>query len=482
MVGTVLSLLYDEMVRIWCYRWTAIITAIVLFFAGAAYIVRMPDNYDAWAQIYVPRQTSLSAAAANVSLGAEYGGTYVVQKTLLNDQNLGKVAEQLNPMLSQLSPAERQSAIRSLRNKIEVVPDNGDGFTEFHYTATNPVRAYNVVRLVLAQFVSGTQDRAQRDFSQADVFLDAQIAIYQRKLNESHAKIAAFHARYGDSATLATDTAEEADAAGEVENARAAYTAALARDGSGDAPLQGQIAALEDRIAALRLQYTDQYPDVIAARQQLAQLQQRAAQPSKAGGNSAVAAARGQLAAAQARLRRARFRPTLPPQIAAQEADLKRSDDVLRNAYQELMARREAAQMSLAVYGANNSAKFQVTNQPTIPASPSGPNRPLLLLLAVLAAIAGGVGAAYLRGAITGVFVAPRELEEAFQLPVIGTISWEKTWHTGEVVQSSRNVAVFVTFGVILLVATVLVSVSTSPWLQAIFHQYSTTLFPDFVK
>ena len=44
MVGTVLSLLYDEVVRIWCYRWTAIVTAIVLFVAGAAYVVRMPDS------------------------------------------------------------------------------------------------------------------------------------------------------------------------------------------------------------------------------------------------------------------------------------------------------------------------------------------------------------------------------------------------------------------------------------------------------
>ncbi len=480
MVGTVLSLLYDEVVRIWCYRWTAIITAIILFVAGAAYVVRMPDVYDAWAQIYVNKQTPLAAAAQNMSLGAEYGSTYVIQKTLLNDESLGKVAEQLNPTLSRLSPGARQAAIGSLRNRISIVADGGDGFTEFHYTATDPVRAYRVVQTLLNQFVSANQDRAQRDLGQADVFLDAQIAVYQRKLAESQRKLAAFHQRYGDSAA-ATDTEEEESAASDVENARAVYNVALARDGAGS-PAQAQIAALEDRIAALRLQYTDQYPDVIAARQQLAQLQQRASQATKAGENPAVAAARGQLAAAQARLRRARFHPGLPPQIAAQEADLKRTDDMLRNSYQELLSRREAAQMSLAVYGANNSAKFQVTNQPTIPVFPSGPNRPLFLGLAVLAAIAGGVGAAYLRGAITGVFVAPRELEEAFQLPVIGTISWEQTWHTGEAVQSSRNVAVIVTFGIILLVATVLVSVSTSPWLQALFHEYSTSLFQGFVR
>jgi hypothetical protein len=172
----------------------------------------------------------------------------------------------------------------------------------------------------------------------------------------------------------------------------------------------------------------------------------------------------------------------LPPQVAAQEADLKRNDDMLRNSYQELLSRREAAKMSLAVYGANNAGKFQVTNQPTIPAAPSGPNRMLFLALALAAAIAGGVGAAFLRGAITGVFVAPRELEEAFQLPVIGTISWEQTWHTGEAVQGSRNVAVLATFGVILLVAAVLVSISTSPWLQAVYHDYSAPLLQNFVR
>jgi polysaccharide chain length determinant protein (PEP-CTERM system associated) len=481
MVGTVLSLLYDEVVRIWCYRWTAIVTAIVLFVAGAAYIVHMPDVYDSWAQIYVAKQTPLTAAAQNVSLvGEGYGSTYVVQKTLLNDDSLGKVAEQLNPNFSRLTPAARQGSIASLRNQIEIVPDNGDGFTEFHFKATEPVRAYRVVQLLLNQFVSANQDRAQQDLGQADVFLDAQIAVYQRKLAESQQKIAEFHQRYGNVAST-IDSEEEASATADVENARAVYNAALARDGAAS-PQQSQIAALEDRIAALRLQYTDQYPDVVAARQQLEQLQQRAAQPGKASENPAITAGRGQLLAAQARLRKARFRPGLPPQVAGQEADLKRTDDMLRNSYQELLSRREAAKMSLAMFGANNPGKFQVTNQPTIASSPSGPHRLLFLGLAVLVALAGGIGAAYLRGAITGVFVAPRELEDAFQLPVIGTISWEKTWHTGEVVESSRNVTILVTFGVILLVGAALVSISTSPWLQAVYHNYSAPLLQGFVR
>ncbi len=480
MVGTVLSLLYDEVVRIWCYRWTAILTAIAIAVAGAAYVAQVPNVYDAWAQIYVNKQTPLNAAAQNVALGGEnYGSTYVVQKTLLNDQSLGHVAEQLNPAFNRMTPAAREGAIQSLRSKIEISPDQGDGFTEFHYKARNPVAAYRVVQLVLNQFVSANEDRAQKDLGQADLFLDAQIAVYQNKLAESQQKLADFRQRFGH-VTDANDSEEEASAAAEVENARAVYNAALARDGAAS-PQLDQIATLEARIATLRLQYTDQYPDVVAARQELALLQHAAPQ-TKSGEGAAVAGAHAQLTAAQARLRKARFRPGLPPQVAAQEADLKRTDDMLRNSYQELLSRREATKMSLAMYGANNAAKFQVTNQPTIPVGPSGPNRPFYLMFVLGAAIAGGIGAAYLRGAITGVFVAPRELEEAFQLPVIGTISWEQTWHTGETVQNARHVAIYATFGVLLLAAAALVAVSGTPWFQAIYHDYSTSLLQGFVR
>jgi uncharacterized protein involved in exopolysaccharide biosynthesis len=480
MVGTVLSLLYDEMVRIWCYRWTAIITSAVLFLVGAAYVMRLPNVYDAWAQIYISKQSPLTQAASNVSLvGNEYGNSYVVQKTLLNDQNLRKVAEQLNPALNRLPPAEQESQIGALRSRIQIDPDAGDGFVEFHYKAGDPQRAYRVVQLLVNLFMESNDDRAQRDLSQADLFLDTQIAVYQRKLAESQQKLAEFHQRYGQ-AVPAADSAEEAEAVADVASARATLNVALARDGAG-APDQDQIAQLKAKIAALRLQYTDQYPDVIAAKQQLALLEQAAPQ-TKVGESPAVVTARNELANAQARLRKARFRPELPPQIAGQEADLKRTDDVLRASYQELLSRREAAKMSIAVYGANNKAKYQITNQPVVPAFPSGPNRPLLLMAAVLAAIAGGIGAAYLRGAITGVFVAPRELEDAFQLPVIGTISWEETWHTGAAAENPRHAAIFIAFGAVLLAATIVVVFSMSPWLQALYRSYSASLLHQFVR
>ncbi len=479
MVGTVLSLLYDELVRIWCYRWTAIATGAVLLLAGAAYALSLPDVYDSWAQIYINKQTPLAAAAQNVSLGENNSTAYVVEKTILNDKSLRKVERQINPAFAGLPPAAQQGTMISLRNRIVIDPDQGDGFTEFHYRDVDPVRAYNIVSLLLKEFVAGTETRTQKDLGQADLFLDSQIAVYKKRFTDSQQKLAEFRRRHG-LFTPTTDTQDLASAMADVDTARAGYTAALTREG-GAAPRQAQIAALQDKIAAMKLQYTDQYPDLVAARQQLAQLEQAAPQ-TQSGDSPAVIAARAQLTAAEARLRRLRVGNQVPPDIAAQESELERTNEVLRTSYQELLTRREATKMSLAVYDANSAAKYQITNEPTVPTVPIGPNRPLYLMLVILAAVAGGLGAAYLRAAITGVFVAPRELEDAFQLPVIGTISWEKTWHTGAAAENPRHATIFVAFGMVLLAAAALIAFSTSPRIQTLYRSYSASMLHEFVR
>jgi hypothetical protein len=146
--------------------------------------------------------------------------------------------------------------------------------------------------------------------------------------------------------------------------------------------------------------------------------------------------ARGRLAAAQDRMRRAEQGPAAS-QLDAEWADLRKSNELLRNNYEQMQSRREAARMSQSIYSDKNSGKYQVTNPPVMPIRPSGPDRKLFLIMAAAVALGGGIAAAYLLGAINGIFVAPRELEEAFGLPVAGTVSLERTWQTDS--SSRRN-------------------------------------------
>ena len=444
MIGALIALLYDEARRIWCYKWLATTTAICIFVAAGVYVMRMPSVYDAWGQIFVNKQTPVAVAAQGVSLvGDGYGSPYFVQKTLLNDQNLELVVQRLHPG-RHMSKNDLARSVANLKSHIVIAPDQGDGFFEFHYRDSDGTRARDVVQLLLNEFVSRNLTRNQVELRQAGKFLDEQIASYEAMLADSQVKISEFRSRNPAFAAVPVVLGQDSSGSSDLPAAQAAYAAALSQAGgqpaaAGPSAAAERVAALEARITALRTQYTDQYPDVVVARRQLAtamaerdaEPHSASASPSASTANPAVDAARRRLEIAQRQSRpRIHYAPTAAPAAQSAWSELQRNDEVLRLNYQQLIGRREATRLSEAVYGADGSGKYQVTRQPTVPDIPIGPNRRLYLAFAVVAAIGGGLAAAYLRAAILGIFISPRELETAFQLPVVGTVAWEPAWST----------------------------------------------------
>ena len=453
MAGSIINLLYEEAQRIWRYRWLVVAVALALFTTAAAYIMRLPDVYEAGAQILVNKQTTVSAAASDVSLvGSEFGSPYVVQQTILNDNNLRGILLKINPAAA--TKQDISSELSSLRNRIRIDGNGEDGFFNISYRASNPVQAYNVVQLLLNQFINANVSRSTQEIARAATFIDKQIVAYSAKLAVSNREIADFRRKHPEVAN-AGSTGMTSDAATEVASARAAYEAALAGGGQRrENPMEGQIASARQRLASLKLQYTDRYPDVVAAQREVdALIAANAALPAApaVSESALVNRARGRLAAAQSRLRQAEQGPAAS-QAAADWADLRKNNSVLRTNYEQMVSRREAARMSQSIYSDKNSGKYQVTSPPVMPVRPTGPDRKLFLIMAFAVALGGGIAVAYLLGAINGIFVAPRELEEAFGLPVAGTVSLERTWQTDA--SSRRNLTAMTLLVGVMVAAT----------------------------
>jgi uncharacterized protein involved in exopolysaccharide biosynthesis len=444
MMDSIITLLNEGVRRIWCYRRLAVAVMVVTFGAGAAFIACMPNMYEAWGQVFVSKQTPLSAATEGVSLvGQGYGSPYVVQKTLLNDQNLEAVIRLRNPAAAGFDTVTMARAVAELRSHLRAPPDQGDGFVEFHYADTDAVRARDTVQLLLDQFIEQNIARSQKDLGEAQGFLDDQIDAYGRMLADNEAQLAQLERQYPALAVVATASLP---AAVEPPAAPATAEPPAARPPAAPPPLRrpalrsavgDKVASLEAKLDSLRSQYTDQYPDVVAVRRELAQakaeqeLETRLGAPSDLTAPSPAAVGDHQAAARpSSRARRVTHLPAPPALITAKWTDLRRNHEILRTDYQQLLSRREATRMSRAVYANDRSGKYLVTRRPTIPVRPSGPKRPLYLAAAALAAVAAGLGAAYLMARSRGILVSPRELEQAFQLPVVGTVALERAWQT----------------------------------------------------
>src|SRR4051812_23780134 len=123
MIGALIAQVRDGFRRIWCFKWLAFSVAAVLVLVGAPIVLSLPKVYEAWAQIYVAKETPLGSAAQGVSLvGQGYGDPYVVEKTLLNDESLKTLLHRLDPATRGLSPGRTALALQALKGKIRVSP------------------------------------------------------------------------------------------------------------------------------------------------------------------------------------------------------------------------------------------------------------------------------------------------------------------------------------------------------------------------
>ena len=450
MLANLLSILQNEIQKIWVYRWIVAAITAVVFIAGGAYVLHEPNVYDSWGQLYVVKPTTLTAATQGVSLGgasasedSEQFGYVAKPKVVLSDASIESIVRELNASGKSLSPSEVSEQVATIRRSVVVGNIDDNGFVEFHAKSSDPAEAQKVAELLMKRFITLSLGSSTADLGLTKGFLVEQLVNYRKQIEDSQTKLADFRRQHPGLPVIASDTGlavpaevnEPVPASAGVVTTSAPVAAASASPPLSEAATAAlaaddqKVADLESQLATLKSQYTDQYPDVIVAKRELGQ-----ALAHRAGLQAALTTIRPVAPAKVATVRRVVHRrtytPAISPEVATDWATLQATDQNLRTNYQQLLGRLEAARISEAAFGANNSTRFEVTHAPTTPSSPSSLPRSAQLGLAFLVAFGLGLGAAYILAAINGILVSSAELEEAFQLPVVGTVSWESAWET----------------------------------------------------
>ncbi len=464
----------------WRYRWYAVVFAWVAAIAGWIGVKQMPDRYAASARVYVDTQSVLRPLLAGLAVQPNVDQIIgMMSRTLISRPNLEKVIRMADMDIKLKTPEDREQMINQLTKFLSIGGAGGNLYT-ISYSDQNPQEAKRIVQSLLTIFVEGSLGDKRKDSDSARRFIDEQLKSYSEKLVAAETAVTEFKrghlglmpgeggGYYGQLLQAKAAMEQAMLESKEAENARDAIKKQLTDEtppsllndqGAPEAPpspeIDGRVLGLEQKLDTLRLNYTEQHPDIVAILRTIAQLKEQKkaefelkekkraeAKPGKPAPtptqardpvyqqlNLAIAEVEARVAAMKARVAEYEKRydglkglVNAVPQIEAEFKQLTRDYETIRRNYEQLLSRRESAQISGEMEANSTVMDFRVIDPPQVPSTPFAPNRPLLMSMVLLGALAGGIAFAFLISQLKPTIQDEQGLREISGLPVLGSV------------------------------------------------------------
>lgn len=476
---------------VWRYRWTALSLAWVICAVAWAVILMMPDKYEARARVFVDPSTALKPVIQGLAIEQDVNAELnLVRQSLMSRPHLQKIIDLTGLAPAAQTPEARAKAVEALGERIDIVSVSPAGSEAgsapskvytISYQDTSRDRSIKVVQILLDSFMEGTLGGKRNGSLEAQAFVEGQIKEYETRLSEAEQRLAEF--KKANVGMVPGDTQSDyfTRLQTEIDGVKKVQTqlgiaetrrAALQQQLRGEGPLAAGSAALNSggrtangqggddtlsriqetqaKLDELLLRFTDKHPDVIALRQNLAELKQRRAKEIEAlkrgdAGAAAVTGAsanpvyqsiqlqlnqadveiaglKGELSDHQQKVTELRRMVDTMPQVEAEFARLNRDYNVNKTQYTALVERLEKARLGEEAEE-KGSVRFEIIDPPTADFHPVAPKRTLLLLGALLVALASGGAVAYLLTTLRPVFHTARQLGDMTGATILGVVT-----------------------------------------------------------
>ena len=475
------------------YRWYAVIISWTVALVGWGVVYFLPNDYQASARVYVDTQSVLKPLLSGMTTLPNLDQQVMfMRRTLISRPNVERVIRMVDLDIKAKNVKEHEKLVDELIENIKISGTERDDIYTISYNNPNPKLGKDVVQSLLTIFVEGSFGGKKQDAEKAVQFIDDQIKTYEEKLTLAENALKDFKIKnmgllprgandYSASMVEVTDRLSQARLElAEAEQARNAIRRQIGEAGTpGKAAAfvnpetENRIAAVNKQLDALRMQFTEEHPDIQGAKRLLAQLEEkkradaRNAVPSGDLGatyspmlqqmkvslseaEARVASLRARVDEFASRAARLRSQSSAAPEVEAQLAQLNRDYSVNKENYQKLVERRESAKLSGDLSSATDMLTFRVIDPPTAPLTPAGPNRPALFSIVFGAALAAGLGAALLMSQFRPTFLNQATLREVTGLPILGSIAM--TWTPEQEAKHKKRLyalgaSVFMLFG-----------------------------------
>ena len=449
---------------VWNRRWLALAVAWGVCLLGWLVVALIPNTYESKARIFIQLDDAL-AEQIGIGVADRKRDIERIRQTLTSAVNLEKVIRSTRLGDSVASPKDMEGAVLSLGKNIKVVSTQENIFEITAQArqgslseAQNAKLAQDIAQKMIDIFREENLAGGRGEMTETLQFVNGQLAQREKELERAEQRRQAFEAQNPDMVAggqagiqrLEAARTElrgiDADLAGAQSalaaiNGQLAGTPATIAGGPGGGGPKSALAQAQSDLASMRARgLTDNHPDVIAVRNQIAGLRVAAQgdngsmggmpnpaysslQSIKADREASVQSLNARRGAIQAEIAQLTARQINDPEVAAEAQRIGRDYDVLRQQYDKLLQDREELRLRGEVKTEREAVKFEVVDPPTTPRAPVAPNRPILLLGVLIVGLGAGVGVAFALGQLKTTYATTAKLEKATGLPVLGSIS-----------------------------------------------------------
>lgn len=492
----------EQLVLLWRRKFLALAICWGICLVGWVSVVLLPRQYESNARVFVDVNGFLTPLLKGMVVDTSKGqGEDYLRQTLLSRPNLAKVIVLANLETANLGRRGREELIDSLASSAKIKQESKN-LVGISFEGSSPAKARNVVNALLTIFAEAASSSNRIEMEKARKFLDGQLSKYAAQLRAAEQRRADFTREYSDYLPDPTSGApriqflqrqvdqyqEEYNRAVVTRDALAAQVKAAPQlltvnvppvagpDGKLIAATpELRLAQAKRSLAELRLQYTDNHPDVQSAMRDVSELQSRLHSKDMDGksqisnpvyeqirlklvdAETALPAAKQRLADAQTQLAKVKAMSSRIPEIEAKGKDIDRDYDVIKANYDELAKRRESASLSQAADDQADRTQFRIVDPPNLPLSPSFPNFPIMISAVLLLGLGLGAGVPLGLAALRPTFSSMTRLRE-LGLPVIGNVTVIRRLSTGGTIVE-RPTAAVLGFGVLIALYGIVIAV-----------------------
>jgi uncharacterized protein involved in exopolysaccharide biosynthesis len=378
----------------------------------------------------------------------------------------------LSPVLPMSAASANAAGISGAKKKKPSSTDEPVPGFYVNYIDSSAVRAQKICEAI-TQLIVDENFRSRADVAKSTTdFLGRQVEDAKRALDEQDAKLADFKKKYMgqlptdvdnnmhmllslntqlDATTQNLNRAQQDKAYAESILAQQTSAWKSSQSSSNPQTLEQQLTQLQSQLLQLQARYTEDHPDVIKTKADIAEIQKRLNQINTAAANSTdnteKASASEPPEIRQLRLQIHQYqgvidqstldqkrlqsqinlyesRTAMSPNVEEQYKLLTRDNDNAQAFYKDLLAKKSSAALGTSMENQQEGEQMSILAHAGLPDSPSFPSRPLFA--------AGGLGAGLALGLIIAVFLefsdkairTEKDAAAVMDLPLLISVPW----------------------------------------------------------